>query len=53
MFEKKMVNGVEVIELSNAYGKAEVATLGAHVLRSEETRLNSSHSRVSRMPSSA
>lgn len=32
MFEKKMVNGVEVITLSNAYGTAEVATLGAHVL---------------------
>ena len=32
MFEKKMVNGVEVITLSNAYGTAEVAMLGAHVL---------------------
>ena len=32
MFEKKTVNGIEVITLSNAFGKAEISLLGAHVM---------------------
>ena len=32
MFEKKMVNNVEVVTMTNTFGTAEVATLGAHVL---------------------
>ena len=31
MFEKKTVNGIDVITLSNAFGKAEISLLGAHV----------------------
>ena len=32
MFETKTVNGIEIIEISNAWGKAEISTLGAHVM---------------------
>ena len=32
MFEKKNVNQIEIITLTNAYGKAEISTMGAHVL---------------------
>ena len=32
MFEKKTVNGIDVITLRNAFGKAEISTLGAHVM---------------------